>query len=66
MKRLYAGLHIRQSDRAQAILFDNDPPADSLPFKVKQIAKASTPAEQARAIAQYQIPYRVASPSLVI
>jgi hypothetical protein len=61
MKRLYAGLHIRPSDRAQAILFENDPPADSLPFKVKQIAKASTPAEQARAITQYQIPYRVAS-----
>jgi hypothetical protein len=61
MKRLYAGLHIWPSDRAQAILFDDDPPADSLSFKVKQIAKASTPAEQARAIAQYQIPYRVAS-----
>jgi hypothetical protein len=28
---------------------------------VKQIASASTPAEQARAIAQYKIPYRVAS-----
>ncbi len=61
MKRLYGGLHIRPSDRAQAVLFDDKPPADSLAFKVKQIAKAETPAEQARAIAKYQIPYRVAS-----
>jgi hypothetical protein len=61
LKRLYAGLHIRPSHRAQAILFDDDPPPDSLSFKVKQIANATTPAEQARAIAQYKIPYRVAS-----
>jgi hypothetical protein len=61
MKRLYAGLHIQPAPRAQAILFDDDPPADSLAFKVKQIANAATPADQARAIARYQIPYRVAS-----
>lgn len=61
LKRLYAGLHIRPSDQAQAILFDDDPPADSLSFKVKRIANADTPAEQARAIAEYKIPYRVAA-----
>jgi hypothetical protein len=61
LKRLYAGLHIRPSDRAQAILFEDDPPVDSLAFAVKQIAKAKTPAEQARAIAEHDIPYRVAS-----
>lgn len=61
LKRLYAGLHISPSTRAQAILFDDNPPQDSLAFALKQIAKASTPAEQARAIAKYKIPYRVAS-----
>jgi hypothetical protein len=61
LKRLYAGLHIQPSDRAQAILFDDNPPVDSLSFKVKQIAKAESPADQARAIAEYKIPYRVAS-----
>jgi hypothetical protein len=53
LKRLYAGLHIQPSQRAQAILFDDEPPPDSLPFKVKQMAKAETPAEQARAIVEY-------------
>ncbi|MGD2078207.1 MAG: hypothetical protein PVH18_07475 [Chloroflexota bacterium] len=61
LKRLYAGLHIQPSARAQAILFDDDPPPDSLSFKLKQIAKAESPADQARAIAEYKIPYRVAS-----
>lgn len=61
VKRLYAGLHIPPSVRAQAVLFDDRPPEDSLAFQVKQISRARTPAEQARAIAQYRIPYRVAS-----
>jgi hypothetical protein len=61
LKRLYAGLHIQPSERAQAILFDDKPPEDSLAFAVKQIARADTPQEQARAIAAYRIPYRVAS-----
>ena len=61
VKRLYAGLHIPPSPRAQAVLFDNEPPEDSPAFQVKQISRARTPAEQARAIAQYRIPYRVAS-----
>ena len=60
LKRLYAGLHIEPSARAQAILFDDNPPEDSVLFVVKQIAKAESPAEQARAIAQHRIPYRVA------
>jgi hypothetical protein len=60
MKGLYAGLHIQPSPRAQAILFDDKPPADSRLFVLKQIAKAPNPAEQARAIVDNQIPYRVA------
>lgn len=60
LKRLYAGLHIRPSERAQAILFDNNPPVDSLPYVVKQIACMDDPGEQARTIVQHRIPYRVA------
>src|SRR5512141_1103962 len=61
LKRLYAGLHIPPADRVQAVLFDESPPADSRLFALKAIAGARTPAEQARAIADNKIPYRVAS-----
>jgi hypothetical protein len=61
LKNLYASLHITPSPRAQAILFEDNPPTDSLAFVVKQIAQAHTPAEQARAIVEHRIPYRVAS-----
>lgn len=61
MKRLYAGLHIQPSARAQAILFDENPPPDSRLFALKQIARAQSPAEQARAIVEHRIPYRVAA-----
>lgn len=61
MKRLYAGLHIEPSKRAQAILFEDNPPEDSVLYAVKQIARATDPAEQARAIAEHKIPYRVAA-----
>jgi hypothetical protein len=61
MKRLYAGLYIPPADRVQAILFEESPPEDSRLFVLKSIAKAKTPAEQARAIVDYRIPYRVAS-----
>jgi hypothetical protein len=60
-KRLYASLHIAPSPRAQAILFDDDPPPDSRLFALKVIAQTRTPAEQARAIVDHQIPYRVAA-----
>jgi hypothetical protein len=61
LKRLYAGLRIKPGTRAQAILFDRQPPHDSLLFAVKQIARAESPAEQARAIVEHRIPYRVAA-----
>jgi hypothetical protein len=61
MKRLYAGLHIPPSERVQAILFDESPPEDSRLFALKAIAGARTAAEQARAIVDNRIPYRVAS-----
>ncbi len=61
LKRLYAGLHIQPSDRAQAVLFADEPPEGSEARAVKLIAQAKTPAEQARAIVEHRIPYRVAA-----
>jgi hypothetical protein len=61
LKRLYASLHIQPSSRAQAILFDSNPPADSRLYALKKIGQAQTPAEQARAIVENRIPYRVAA-----
>ncbi|MEZ4884507.1 MAG: hypothetical protein R3E32_07245 [Chitinophagales bacterium] len=60
MKQLYAGLHIKPSKRADAILFKNDPPKGSLPYMVKQLAKAQSATEQAQMIVEYNIPYTVA------
>jgi hypothetical protein len=61
VKRLYALLHVKPGERAQKILFEEDPPADSRVFALKALAKATTPVEQARAIVEHQIPYRVAA-----
>ena len=60
MKHLYATLHIKPGVRADAVLFKNKPPADSIAFKVKQLAKAATPAEQAEQIVEHKIPYTIA------
>ncbi|MBD2005592.1 MULTISPECIES: hypothetical protein [Cyanophyceae] len=60
MKHLYASLHIRPSDRANAVLFKDAPPEDSLAFALKQLAKAETPEAQAQLIAEHKIPYTVA------
>ncbi len=61
IKRMYALLHVRPGERAQRVLFDDDPPADSRLFHLRALAKAASPADQARAIIEHQIPYRVAS-----
>ncbi|MEM9996077.1 MAG: hypothetical protein AAF809_00115 [Bacteroidota bacterium] len=60
MKKLYASLHIRPSERADRILFKNDPPADSVALQVKALANAADAHEQARMVAEYRIPYLVA------
>lgn len=60
MKRLYAGLHIAPGPRAQAILFDDNPPTDSKLSALREIAASTDPAFQARSIAENRIPYRVA------
>ena len=61
IKRLFALLHVKPGERAQKILFDEDPPADSRLAALKALARAKTPADQARAIIANRIPYRVAA-----
>jgi len=60
MKHLYATLHIKPLPRADAILFKDQPPVDSLAFMVKQLAKGKTPGEQAALIVEHNIPYPIA------
>jgi hypothetical protein len=61
LKRLYAALHVKPGPRAQAILFDDNPPEDSRLAVLKKIAKSTNPAEQAKLIVDHRIPYRVAA-----
>jgi hypothetical protein len=61
MKRLYALLHVRPGERAQKILFEKDPPADSRLQALRELAAAESPVDQAKAIVQHKIPYRVAA-----
>jgi len=61
IKRLYALLHVKPGARAQQILFDENPPADSRLAALKKLARAKTPVDQAKAIIENRIPYRVAS-----
>jgi len=61
MKRLYALLHVRPGERAQQILFDDNPPEDSRLFALRELAAADNPVDQARAIVEHKIPYRIAS-----
>src|SRR5204862_2350252 len=61
LKRRYALFHVPPRERAQKILFDEEPPADSRLFALKELVKAESPADQARAILAHAIPYRVAA-----
>ena len=61
LKRMYSLMHIAPSERAQSILFDDNPPDDSSLASLKELVKAKTPAEQAKLIIEKKIPYRVAS-----
>ena len=40
LKRLYVLLHVKPSPRAQAVLFDEQPPAGSKLAGLKELAKA--------------------------
>ncbi len=61
IKRLYALLHVKPGQRAQQILFEENPPADSRLAALKKLTRARTPVEQAQAILENRIPYRVAA-----
>lgn len=61
LKRLYALLHIAPSERAQSILFDDNPPAGSKLAALKSLAACKTPSDQAKVIMENKIPFRVAS-----
>jgi hypothetical protein len=61
LKWMYAFFRVKPSDRAQAILFDNNPPKDSKCYALKEIAKTQDPTVQAQLINEYKIPYRIAS-----
>jgi len=61
LKRLYALLHIKPGERAQRILFDKNPPPDSRLYALRLLSQARSPADQARAIVENDIPYRVAA-----
>jgi hypothetical protein len=60
MKHLYASLHIKPGERANAILFRDQPPVGSLADVLKQLAKAESAAEQARLIVEFKLPYTIA------
>jgi len=60
MKHLYASLHIKPGERANAILFRDQPPVGSLAEVLKQLAKAESAAEQARLIVEFKLPYAIA------
>ena len=60
MKHLYATLHIKPGGRAEAVLFKDAPPEDSLAYALKLLSLAATPLEQAQIIVDKRIPYTIA------
>src|SRR5262249_46236231 len=60
LKRLYSVLHVKPGERAQKVLFDDDPPADSRLAVLKRIVHMSDPQEQAQALRAARVPFRVA------
>lgn len=60
LKRLYTVLHVKPGERAQKVLFDDDPPEDSRLATLKRVVKMTDPKEQARLITEAKVPFRVA------
>ena len=60
LKHLYASLRLKPGPRAQAILFDEQPPEGSPIAALKQLAKAESAEEQAQVILDNKIPYTTA------
>jgi hypothetical protein len=60
LKRLYAVLHVAPGERAQKVLFDEQPPPDSRVGALKRLARLSDPKDQAKALVESRVPFRVA------
>ncbi len=60
LKHLYASLRLKPGARAQAILFNEQPPADSPLAALKRLAKAESAEEQANIILDNKLPYTTA------
>ncbi len=60
IKHLYASLRIKPAARAQATLFDRNPPAESVLGQVKALAGMANPNEQAVRILEQRIPFTTA------
>jgi hypothetical protein len=58
---MYRFRHIKPGQRAQAILFDNDPPEDSKMYIVKQIAAETDVRKKIAMIGEHKIPYVMAT-----
>jgi hypothetical protein len=61
LKSVYTHYHIKPDSRAQAIIFDDKPPADSKLNVLKQIANSNDVREQVKLVVENKIPYVVAS-----
>jgi len=60
LKHLYASLRLKPGPRAQAVLFDEQPPEDSPLAALKLLARAESAEEQATIILDNKIPYTTA------
>ncbi len=60
LKHLYASLRLKPGPRAQAVLFDEQPPADSPLYALKRLAKTESAEEQAQIIIEHRLPYTTA------
>jgi hypothetical protein len=60
LKHLYASLRLKPGPRAQAILFDEQPPEDSSLAALKKLAHAVNAEKQAEIIVENKIPYTTA------
>lgn len=60
MKHLYASLRLKPGERAHAILFEDNPPQDSVLYQLKLLSRATDPQEQARIIREAKVPYAIA------
>jgi hypothetical protein len=59
LKELYAVSHYKPADFAQSILFENNPPKNSIFSKISSL-KSMSPSEAAGTVLQYKIPFQIA------